>query len=245
MNKFIKDVIEEKFASKKQQGFFYVQASKKGKEGKKWSKWAKEFSSKTDFENLPDEVEKKEVEEIVDKKGNIKRGKKPRNFNSKGITQKKTTDLVVKAAAGSMGTHGVHGTHTSLRYWAEADMSKALGYEDTLGQDADYKDAEKHFEKELNLDDEEVKKRMDQMGYDEDLEGDQVRLIENPKKFMEEYIESLISKNNRKESEIIPKGGEKKEINPIINKQLTYIKDSNKNNGLSVDDILEYLKDNE
>ena len=55
MNNFIKQVIEEEFASKKQQRFFYAQAGKGGKKGKKWGKWAKEFSSKTDFENLPDE----------------------------------------------------------------------------------------------------------------------------------------------------------------------------------------------
>lgn len=244
MNNFIKDVIEETFASKKQQRFFYSQASKGGKKGKKWGKWAKEFSSKTDFENLPDEVEK-EVDEIVDEKGNIKRGKKPRNFNSKGITQKKTTDSVVKAGAGSMGTHGVHGTHTSLRYWAEADMSKALGYDDTLGQDADYEDAEKHFEKNLNLDDEETKERMNQMGYDEDLDDDKVRLIENPRKFMEEYIESILSKKNTKDNEILKKQEEKKEINPIIKRQLSYIKDSLKSNGLTTDDVLEFLKNDE
>lgn len=244
MNKFIKDMIEETFASKKQQRFFYVQASKGGKKGKKWGKWAKEFSDKTDFENLPDEVEK-EVDEIVDEKGNIKRGKKPRNFKSKGITQRKTTDQVVKAAAGSMGTHGVHGTHTSLRYWAEADMSKALGYDDTLGQDADYEDAEKHFEKNLNLDDEETKKRMDQMGYDEDLGDDKVRLIENPKKFMEEYIESILSKKDIKDNEILKKQEEKKEINPIIKRQLSYLKDSLKSNGLTTDDVLEFLKNDE
>lgn len=244
MNKFIKDVIEETFASKKQQRFFYAQAAKGGKKGKKWGKWAKEFSSKTDFENLPDEVEK-EVDEIVDDKGNIKMGKKPKNFNSKGITQKKTTDLVVKSGAGSMGVHGVHGTHTSLRYWAEADMSKALGYDDTLGQDADYDDAERHFEKNLNLDDEETKKRMDQMGYDEDLEGDKVRLIENPRKFMEEYIESILSKKDIKDNEILKKSEEKKEINPIIKRQLSYLKDSLKNNGLTTDDVLEFLKNDE
>ena len=40
------------------------------KERKKWSKWAKEFSNDTDFKKLPDEVEK-DVDEIVDTKGNI------------------------------------------------------------------------------------------------------------------------------------------------------------------------------
>ena len=48
MNDFIKQVIEEKFASKAQQRYFYAKANEKGtpkKEKKKWKKWASEFSS--------------------------------------------------------------------------------------------------------------------------------------------------------------------------------------------------------
>ena len=118
MNEFIKQVIEEKFASKKQQRFFYAQAGKGGKKGKKWAKWAKEFSDKTDFEKLPDEVKEKEVDEIVDDEGNYIKGEKAGNLDSKGVTSNLTSDEVVKMGAGQMGTHGVHGTHTSLRYWA-------------------------------------------------------------------------------------------------------------------------------
>ena len=74
MNQFLKQVIEEKFVSKKQQRFFYAKANEKGaskKEKKKWSKWAKEFSDKTDFEKIPEKVEKEtEVDEIVDADGN-------------------------------------------------------------------------------------------------------------------------------------------------------------------------------
>ena len=130
MNNFIKQVIEEKFASKAQQRFFYAQAGKKGKEGKKWSKWAKEFSDKTDFDKIPDKVEdiKKDknqtelqFDEIVDKKGNISRSKRPFNLSTKGVTSNSITDKVVKQSSGQMGIHGVHGTHTSLRYWAESE----------------------------------------------------------------------------------------------------------------------------
>jgi hypothetical protein len=245
MNNFIKQVIEEKFVSKAQQRFFYAQAGKGGKKGKKWSKWAKEFSDKTDFDKIPDKVEQ-EVDEIVDEKGNIKRSKKPKNLNIKGISQKSMTDDVVKAGGGSMGIHGVHGTHTSLRYWAESDMSKALGYKDTLGQDEDYEDAENHFEKELGLDDEESKKRMNQMWYDENLPEDKVRLVENPKKFMEEYIESILSKKNMT-NDIVKKDEpkEEKDLNPIVVKQLNSLKNTLKNNNLSVNDILNHLKNDE
>lgn len=110
MNNFIKQVIEEKFASKSQQRFFYAKANEKGKskkEKQKWGKWAKEFSDKTDYEKIPDKVEsdnqESQFDEIVDKNGNIQRSKKNPNFNTKGITQDKTSDEVALAATGQMG----------------------------------------------------------------------------------------------------------------------------------------------
>ena len=158
MNNFIKGIIEEKFASKAQQRYFYAQAGKKGKKAKKWAEWAKEFSDKTDFKKLPEKAEEeKEVDEIVDANGNIATSKLPPDFNTKGVTDDWTTDMVVRTAAGSMGTHGVHGTHTSLRYWAESDTTKNLGADETIMKDADYDEAFKHFTKELGLSDEEAK----------------------------------------------------------------------------------------
>ena len=254
MNNFIKQIIEEKFASKAQQRFFYAKANEKGaskKEKKKWDKWAKEFSSKTEFDKIPDKVEEKtkdpnqtelEFNEIVDDSGNILRGKKPTNLASKGITQDKTSDEVVKTGGGSMGIHGVHGTHTSLRYWAESDMSKALGFDDTMGKDADVEDAEKHFEKELGMDDKETEERLGQMGYDKNLPDDKVRLVENPKKFIEEYIDSIINKKTN-DNDIVSK--EIKEINPIVKRQIKSLKQTMDSNNLTIDDIVKYLKDNE
>jgi hypothetical protein len=246
MNNFIKQVIEEKFASKAQQRFFYAQAGKGGKKGKKWSKWAKEFSSKTDFDKIPDKVDDEEIDEIVDAKGNIKRGKKPANLMSKGITQDKTSDDVVKSGGGSMGIHGVHGTHTSLRYWAESDLSKSLGAKDTILQDVPYDDAKDHMEDELGLDDNEAEERLEKMGYDPKLPEDKVRLVENPKKFMEEYIESILSKKNMS-NDIVSKDEtmEEKEINPIVLKQLNSLKNTLKKNNLNVNDVLKHLKNDE
>jgi hypothetical protein len=246
MNSFIKQVIEEKFVSKNQQRFFYAQAGKGGKKGKKWSKWAKEFSSKTDFDKIPDKIEKEEeIEEIVDVKGNINRSKIPPNVKSKGITQRKTSDEVVKSGTGNMGNYGVHGTRTYSRYWYESDMSKSLGFKDTMGQDDDFDDAENHFEKELGLPDDETKKRMNQMGYDENLPEDKVRLVENPKKFMEEYIESILSKKNMNNDIVSKETTEEKNINPIVLKQLNSLKNTLKNNNLNVNDILKHLKNDE
>jgi hypothetical protein len=249
MNNFIKQVIEEKFASKAQQKFFYAKANEKGKpnkEKKKWSKWAKEFSDKTNYDEIPDKVGEKEVDEIVDKNGNISRGKKPTNFNTKGITQNKTTDEVVKSGSGQTSLSPSLG-FGYRRYWAESDMSKSLGYDDTLGQDADYDDAKDHFEDDLGLTDKEAEERLNKMGYDEKLPDDKVRLVENPKKFMEEYIESILAKKS-KDSEIVSNQEdqtEEKEINPIVVKQLKSLKNSLKSHNLSINDIIKHLKDNE
>jgi len=247
MNNFIKQIIEEKFVSKRQQRKFYAQSQNKDlskSERLKWKKMADEFSSKTDFDKLPEKAEESEIDEIIDEKGNIRRSKKPGDISKKGITQKKTTDEIVKTAAGSMGIHGVHGTRTSLRYWAESDMSKSLGYDDTLGQDLDKDDAEIHFRKKLKLSDDETEERLEKMGYDEDLPDEQIRLVENPKKFIEEFIESLML-NKSKDNDIVKKTDEIKEVNPLIKRQINSLKDTLKSNNLSVDDVLEYLKDNE
>ena len=260
MNNFIKQIIEEKFASKAQQRYFYAQAGKGGKKGKKWAKWAKEFSDKTDFEKLPEKADEKEIDEIVDEKGNIMRKKTPLSLKKSGITQKDITDRVVQSGAASMGTHGVHGTHTSLRYWAEnrqelkkliessiseIEMNDALGYEETLGKDATYKEAYNYFRKNLKLSQEETIERLKKLGYDEKLKDNKVRLIENPKKFIEEFIESLMSKRNSDYDLVNSPNKEIKEINPIIKRQLKSFKDTLENNNLTIEDVLEYLKNNE
>jgi tRNA U34 5-carboxymethylaminomethyl modifying enzyme MnmG/GidA len=123
-----------------------------------------------------------------------------------------------------------------------------LGYDDTLGQDVNYDDAKNHFEDDLGLTDDEAEERLSKMGYDEKLKNtDKVRLVENPKKFMEEYIESILAKKS-KDSEIVPNEGdqiEEKEINPIVAKQLKSLKNSLKSHKLSVSDIMKHLKDDE
>ena len=268
MNNFIKQVIEETFASKAQQRFFYAKANEKGaskKEKKKWSKWANEFSKKTDFDKIPDkkdeEVDPNQTElqfdEIVDKNGNIAHGKKPTNLATKGVTSNSTSDEVAKTGAGQMGYYGVKGIGYR-RYWGESEeitkekileiaMGDALGYDATMGQDKDIEDAETYFKDELGLDDNETEERLEKMGYDKELPDDKVRLVGNPKKFMEEYIESILDRKT-KDNEIVTKEkeqNEEKEINPIVLKQLKSLKNSLDSNDLSIDDVLKHLKNNE
>jgi|694.fasta_scaffold112708_3 hypothetical protein len=245
MDNYIKNIIEERFASKKQQRLFYAKASDKSlpkKERKKWSKWAKEYSSDTDFEKIPDTVEK-EVDEIVDEKGNISRKKIPITKSSKG-SSRTTTDQAIKTSAGQMGTHGVHGTHTTLKYWAEADMSKALGFEKTMGQDKDIEDAEDYFMDDLGMGDNETDDRLSSYGYDEDLPGDKVRLIENPKKFVNDYVESVLKKRTTSDDLVKKDQNEDvdSELNPIIKRQVIALKNTLEKNNMSVKDVLDILK---
>jgi hypothetical protein len=250
MNDFLKQVIEEKFASKAQQRYFYAKANEKGaskKEKKKWKKWASEFSSDTNFEKIPEKVENKEeeIEEIVDEKGNIKRGDIPKGIKKSLVGAKKRTDKVVKTGAGAMGVHGVHGTHTSLRYWAEGQevkeiaMDDTLGYENTMGDDKTYQEAYHYFTKELGLPEDEAKQRLAAMGY---IEGEKelVRLVENPKKFMEDYIESILVKKSD-DSDVIEKE-ENQTVNPLILKQIDSLKKSLAKNKIPVDSIIKKLK---
>ena len=258
MNNFIKQVIEEKFASKAQQRFFYAKANEKGKpkkEKKKWSKWAKEFSDDTDYSKIPDKVEKgEEVDEIVDKNGNIARSKKPTDLAKRGITQKKTTDHVAKTGTGQMGSYGLTGVNTYRRYWGENQeitkeklleiaLNKSLGADDTILKDIPYDDAKDHMEDELGLSDDEAEERLEKMGYDENLPDDKVRLVENPKKFMGDYIEHVL-KSKSKNNELLSSDVEE-EVNPIIKKQIKSLKNSMDSHNLSIDTVLKYLKDNE
>lgn len=248
MDNFVKKIIEEKFESKKQQKFFYAKSSDKNlpkKERNKWAKWAKEYSDDTDFKNIPEKIETN-VDEIVDEKGNIGRKKIPLTKDSKGAS-KTTTDKAVKTSAGQMGTHGVtgFGRHSStLKFWAEADMSKSLGYDKTLGQDADKKDAEKYFKKNLGLGDDETEERLSSYGYDDDLSDDKVRLIENPKKYINDYVEAVLKKRTI-HNDLVKKHDTKNiksEITPIIKRQIKSLKKTLKRNDLSINDILDFLK---
>ena len=246
MNDFLKQVIEEKFASKKQQRYFYAKANDKTlskKEREKWSKMAGEFSDKTNFKKLPDEAKEKEeeVDEIVDDQGNIARGNLPIGLGKEFAISKSTTDKVVQTAFGAQGRNGIYGTaRTNLRYWGESDMSKSLGYEDTLGDDESYKEALEHFTKTLGLSHEEAVERLKDMGY---IPGQKelVRLVENPKKFMEDYIETVLSKKTNQDSDIINKPNEEP-IHPVIQKQIDSLLKTLEKNNIPLDKALNQSK---
>ena len=254
MDQIIKNIIEEAFKSKKQQRYFYAKAGDESlppKEQKKWKKWAKEFSDKTNFKKLPEKAKKrKQVEEIVDDDGNIMTSKIPLSINKSGITVEPGHDKK-KEAYGSMGFGGPYGVMgraggTSLKYWAEADMHKALGFDDTMDNLESYDEALKTMMKDYNLSREEAIERLKQMGYDKELEkNDEVILVENPKKFIEEFIDNLLLNKKSNDSEIVEKDEyDEKEINPIILKQIEALKQTLKSNKISTKQIIKYIKEN-
>ena len=265
MEQYIKRVIEETFRSKRQQRYFYAKAGNRSlsrSERSKWNNMADEFSSKTDFDKLPEKAEEQEVDEmttevqeiptnvdeIVDADGEIQTGDEPGNPNAY-IRSKKTSDEVAMSTMGQMGSFGILGGNTSgnktLKYWAESDMSKALGAKDTImNPDVDnYDDAKEYFEDELEVPEDEAEDRVEKLGYDENLPDGKIRLIENPKKYIEEYLTK-----KHKNDEFVRRShleASKTPISPIIKRQLGSIKQTLKDNNLTIADITEYLEGDE
>ena len=195
---------------------------------------------------MVDDSPEVEVDEIVDADGNIKTSDRPGNANGY-IRSKKTSDQVAKAAMGQMGSFGVLGGATgankTLKYWSESDQSQALGNEIKNDSDMDLEDAAEYFEDELEVPKDEAKERAKKLGFDENLPDGKIRLIENPLKYIDEYLAK-----KGKNGELVNKSVKtqlKKSVNPIIKKQLGTIRQTLKDNGLTINDITEYLEDNE
>jgi len=242
MNDFIKQVIEEKFASKARQHYLNAKANEKGsskKEKKQWKKWASEFSSKTKFDEIPDKVEKEEeIDEIVDEKGNIKRGNVPLTIKKSDTLSKKDSDSARDGGFGAMGKQfGQHGTNTSLRYWAEADLSKLVGG-DAVEDDLNYDQTINLLMKKHGMDKESAEKRAKELGM---IPGQKelVRLVENPSQYLSDYIESVLSKKTEAD-ELVTK--DDFVMNPVISKQIESLKKSCEKNNIPLDKVLKQLK---
>jgi hypothetical protein len=95
-----------------------------------------------------------------------------------------------------------------------------------------------HFTKNLGLPEDEAKERLSAMGYIPN-EEDLVRLIENPKDYIRNYVESVLV-DKTKNSEIMDKKEIK--INPLILKQIESLKNSLSKNNIPVEKIINLLK---
>ena len=81
------------------------------------------------------------------------------------------------------------------------------------------------------------------------LKGDKVRLIENPKKYVQDYVESVLNKKSTS-NDLVKKNQDEeveKDIEPIIKKQISALKNTLTKNNISVKDIIKLLNkgDNE
>lgn len=229
MNNFINQVIEEKIKSRAKIG--YVEKKE-------------DDEVETEICELNTETE---IDEIVDEKGNIGRSKKPTDFATKQVTSKKTTDEYVKSAHNATGNiYGMSSTHN--RYYGEIyEMTKKdileielgdnLGADETILKDMSYDDAYSYFTKELGLDNEAAIEKMKILGYSKDLPDDKIIMVENPKRYIEEYIDELIKSKN-KDNEIFEK---EESIDPNIIKQIKALRKYN----ISAKQILNILNSNE
>lgn len=199
----------------------------------------------------PDEFFEKskeeEIDEIVDKNGDIMRSKIPTNSKTKYITQKKTTDDVVATSTGAMGNVTPRG---SRRFWGEGkiltkkqiteiDLDKNLGAEETILKDVPFDKALNYFMDVLKLDKETALEKMKNLGYDKDLPNGKFNLVE--KKYLEELIDSLINKKTEP-NDIIAKEIDKMELDNKQKKLLLTLKKYVKSNKLTINQINSFLK---
>lgn len=230
MDQRLKNIILEKFESKKQQKYFFAKCnddSLSKKEKTKWCKMADEFAKDTDFKKLPEKANEENIEEIVDFDGSIPTSKIPKDVRAKSVTARKTSDAQVAATSQPPFQKGQY----MKRYWGESEMDDALGYEETMGKNASYEEALEYFTKDLGFDESDAKERLEKMGYIPSSE-DKVRIIETmTKKQLEEYVDTLLNKKSMPKDILDPsieeleEDKEEEKSNPILDRKLKFLMD--------------------
>lgn len=227
MDQRLINIINEKFQSKKQQKYFFAKCnddSLSKKEKKKWCSMADEFAKDTNFKKLPEKANEEEIEEIIDYDGSISSSKIPKNVRVKTTTAKKTSDQAEKATSQPPFQKGQY----MKRYWGEAEMDDALGFDDTMDKNLSYEEALKHFMDELGFDEVDAKERLEKMGYIPSSE-DKIRIVEKgvyTKKTIEEYVDTLVKSKSAQNDVIEPTTEEVEyEPNEIIQRKLNHLLD--------------------
>lgn len=127
----------------------------------------------------------------------------------------------------------------------EEDMEDAFGFEDTKFMD--YKDTVKHYEKKLGLDKEDAVDRARQQGKGETLKKKAPKKIKNLKNFVDRLVlkelddeiheDILVNKNS--DDDIKSKI---KDINPLLLRNIKSLKKMAKDNGITVQELVRLLK---
>jgi hypothetical protein len=211
----------------------------------------KTFKEKTKKESKGKE---EEVTELIDLDGTWQSDTTPIiDPQSSGIKDNPvTTDKIVGQARMPRdpllrGWYGYYGEGVVK----EEDMEDAFGYKDTMFMD--FKDTVKHYEKELGLDKDAATERAIQQGKKPNLSKKTPEKIKKNKNFIDRLIlkEKGIDENeNLDEDILVDKNDNDKEIklkkidiNPLLLRNIRSLKKMAKDNGLTVQELIKILKD--
>ena len=192
------------------------------------------------------ESKEQEVTELVDDDGTWLSSDIPILSPANNGIGTKTTDQIVPAARNPRdpllrGWYGYYGEGKV----AEENMTKAFGWKDT--KDMDAKETLKYFKDELEMDDDSAEKRVDDE-FGKSPERDKKSPYKNKKGFVGRPI---LKELEMDEDLLIPKDTddqtEKRKIrdliNPLLLRNIKSIKKLAKDQGISVKELIQMLKD--
>ena len=192
------------------------------------------------------ESKEQEVTELVDDDGTWLSSDIPILSPANNGLGTKTTDQIVPAARNPRdpllrGWYGYYGEGKV----AEENMTKAFGWKDT--KDMDAKETLKYFKDELEMDDDSAEKRVDDE-FGKSPERDKKSQYKNKKGFVGSPI---LKELEMDEDLLIPKDTddqtEKRKIrdliNPLLLRNIKSIKKLAKDQGISVKELIQMLKD--
>ena len=187
---------------------------------------------------------KGEIDEFIDFDGTLSSSKIP--LLNLGLTPRKTTDQTVAAARITadplLRGYRVFYTESEIK---EEDFSTAFGYDETKDMNAE--EAINHFVNELGFDEEKAEDRVEELGKTPELDGQKtkgaftrMRLKEKfyTKKEMKEIIDGIVSKKSEtKDIQSVPK-----EMSKIITRNIQTLKKLAEKEGISVNQLISMLK---
>jgi len=202
-------------------------------------------SSHKEFEKVANTKKPKgEIEELIDFDGRMNNSKiPPLNL---GLTPRKTTDQTVAAARITsdplLRGYRVFYTESEIK---EEDFSTAFGYDETKDMDAE--EAIDYFVDELGFDEDKAEGRVEELGKTRELDDQKVkgaftrmRLKEKfyTKKEMKEIIDGIVDKkSDSNDIQFAPK-----EMSKIIVRNVKTLKKLAEKEGISVNQLISMLK---
>lgn len=201
------------------------------------------FKSKTKKDNKSKE---EEVTELIDDDGTWTSSSIPILDPASSMQGSTFTDKIVGMSRNPRdpllrGWYGYYG-ESEVK---EEDMIDAFGFEDTMFMD--YDDTVKHYQKKLKLDKDDAISRAIQQGKKPNLHKKTPKKIKNKKNFIDRLIlkEKGIDENEDIIEDIVltSKDSNGGEINDIIKKNVKSLKNMAKKQGLSINQLIKLLKD--